>query len=358
MGIKVETPEGEDALQQFVLFHDRVYAYRGARWPAPVDLYLSILGGQSPFGKEREIRPFWALDGGEIVARAAAVIDRRYQRHWGEALGHVTMFEALPETQTAVAALMDAAAEWLGSRGAVAARAGFGLFHLPFPMDAYEALPPSVLRQNPPYYHVLLKHARFEVEQGWVDYKARVTPALTERWERALDGARRGGYTITPLREVSRSRRLREFTETWADTFKAHWGFTAFSEEELGFLFAGFEPTGFLESSVLAYEGDAPVAMCLVVPDDPGHAVLARGRRLDESERLNLLAIGVREAERGRGLNYAMAAYSFLTLARRGATWVSYTLVLDHNWPSRRTGEGLGASLCGNYLTYRRKFRL
>ena len=66
----------------------------------------------------------------------------------------------------------------------------------------------------------------------------------------------------------------------------------------------------------------------------------------------------MREAGRGRGLNYAMAAYSFLTLARRGATWVSYTLVLDHNWPSRRTGEGLGASLCANYLTYRRKFRL
>src|SRR5205823_4625131 len=79
----------------------------------------------------------------------------------------------------------------------------------------------------------------------------------------------------------------------WADTFKAHWGFTAFSEEELGFLFAGFEPTGFLDSSVLAYEGDAPVAMCLAVPDDPGHAVLARGRRLDESERLNLLPTGV-----------------------------------------------------------------
>src|SRR5262249_35251906 len=197
MDIKIESPAGEGALQQFVLFHDRVYADRSAHWPAPLELYLSILGRGSPFAAEREIRPFWALDGGEIVARAAAVVDRRYQRHWGEALGHVIMFEALPETGTAVAELMDAAAQRLAGGGAQAARGGSGLFALPSAMASYEALPPSVLRQNPSYYHLLLKQARFEVEQGWVDYKARATPALTERWQRALDGARRGGYAIT-----------------------------------------------------------------------------------------------------------------------------------------------------------------
>src|SRR5438552_4890840 len=236
MSIRVETPEGADALREFVLFHDRVYAYRAAHWSAPLDLYLMILGAGGPFGNERDIRPFWALERGEIVARAAAVIDRRYQRHWGEALGHVIMFEALPEADEAVRALMDEASGWLASRGAVAARPGFGLMDLPFAMDAYEALPPSILRQNPPYYHLLLKHARFEVEQGWVDYKAPVTPDLLARWERALDGARRSGYAVVPAREIPRERRLRELTETWADTFKAHWGFVAFTEHEMGYL--------------------------------------------------------------------------------------------------------------------------
>ena len=152
-------------------------------------------------------------------------------------------------------------------------------------------------------------------------------------------------------------RRLREFTELWADTFKAHWGFVAFTEAELGCLFDEWEPAGLLDTSVLAYDGDDPVGMCIVVADDPAHAVLAPGRAVEDSERLNLLAIGVRERARGRGVNYAIAARSFLALVERGAKWVSYTLVLDHNWPSRRTGEGLGASLCANYLTYRRKFR-
>jgi hypothetical protein len=357
MGTRIETPEGADAFREFVLLHDRVYADRAAHWSAPVDLYLAILGGGPPFGRERDIRPFWAVERGEVVARAAAVLDRRYQRHWGEALGHVVMFEALPGTEEAVAALMDEACGWLASRGAVAARAGFGLMDLPFAMDAYEVLPPSILRQNPVYYHRLLKQARFEVEQGWVDYKAPVTAELLGRWERALEGARRSGYAVTPLGEIPRGRRVRELTETWADTFKAHWGFIAFTEDELAFLLDAWEPTGLLDTAMLAYEGDVPVGMCLVVPDDPSHAVLAPGRVLDDSERLNMLAIGVRVPARGRGLNLAMAGYSFLELARRGAAYLSYTLVLDHNWPSRRTGEGLGATLCANYVTYRRKFR-
>ena len=46
-----------------------------------------------------------------------------------------------------------------------------------------------------------------------------------------------------------------------------------------------------------------------------------------------------------------------LELVRRGWTHLSYTPVLDNNWPSRRTGEGLGAILCANYLAYPRNFR-
>ena len=53
----------------------------------------------------------------------------------------------------------------------------------------------------------------------------------------------------------------------------------------------------------------------------------------------------------------ALAAHAFLELVRRGASHVSYTLVLDDNWPSRRTAEKLGAEVCASYVAYRRSFR-
>ena len=38
-------------------------------------------------------------------------------------------------------------------------------------------------------------------------------------------------------------------------------------------------------------------------------------------------------------MNLAMAAYAYLELVRRGAKYLSYTLVLDDNWPSPNRRE-------------------
>jgi hypothetical protein len=54
--------------------------------------------------------------------------------------------------------------------------------------------------------------------------------------------------------------------------------------------------------------------------------------------------------------NLAMAAYAYRELVRRGAK-LSNTLVLNDNWPSRRTAEKLGAFVCANYIVYRRNVR-
>ena len=40
MALKLETPEGMDALSEFILFQDRVYQSRSARWPVLVPLLL------------------------------------------------------------------------------------------------------------------------------------------------------------------------------------------------------------------------------------------------------------------------------------------------------------------------------
>lgn len=359
MATRIEIPEGPDALEEFLLFHDRVYGGRPARWEANLDLQRPFLSGESPFAKERASHAVLARERGEIVARAVAVADPRYNRHWNEELGHIVWFEALPGAEEASRRVLDEACAWLAGQGLRAARVGFSTPALDFPlvMDAYDSLPPSMLRQNPASYHTLLKQAGFEVEQGFVDYKLHVTPERIERWESSLESALRSGFEILPLEALPRSERIAQLTDLWNDTFRAHWGWSRFSEDEVGFLLDEMAQTTVLETSVLAHHEGRPVGFVFNAADDPDHAVFQPGRRQADSERLNTLAIGVREAARGRGVNYAMAAFSYLELVRRGQTHLSYTLVLDHNWPSRRTGEGLGASICANYLAYRRNFR-
>jgi hypothetical protein len=254
---------------------------------------------------------------------------------------------------------MDAACAWLSERDLPAARTGslIGMFDTPFAIDTYGVLPPHMLRQNPAYYHALIKRAGFETEQGYVDYQLDVTDALQRRWQSALDAARAAGYQILPLTDVPKERRARDFTLTVNESYATHWGWSPFSEEEFSGLFESLEAAGSLETSILAYEGDEPVGGLLGPPDDPGEALLAPGRELAADERLNMVGIGVRERARGRGVSYAMGGLCFLQLAHRGHTRIAYTLVLDDNWGSRRTGEGLGCDLCGNYVAYRREFR-
>lgn len=357
--MRVEYPEGNDALTEFILFADRVYAYRGARWPADIEMHLPLLTGQSADCEDRTFKPLVVRHKGEILARAVAVVDDRYHRHWNERLGHIIMFEAMPNSREAVKLLMDTACDWLKSKRSEDARAGFGLglADMPFAIDEYEALPPTVVRQNPAYYHCLLKDAGFESEHGWVDYKFKVTPELTERYTSALEAARRSGFDIVPLKTVPESRRVREFNDTFNDAFRYHWGLAPFTDAQWSEIFGHFADAGILDTSVLAYRGSDPIGMLLVIPELTAGAVTTAPRTIQDSEKLNILGIGVRNAQRGKGVNLAMASYAFLELIRRGATWLSYTMVLDDNWPSRRTGEKLGAQVCANYLVYRRNFR-
>lgn len=356
LSVKIESPSGQEALTEFVLFQHRVYEYRSARWAAMVPVQLPILMGEGPFADGRRIRPFEARVDGEIVARAVAILDSHYQHHWNESLGHVVMFEAMPGTREAVKQMMDSASEWMKSKGARAARAGYGLLEFPFVIDDYETLPPDIARQNPGYYHALLKDAGFETERGWVDYKIEVTPDLIARYESALEACRRAGFQIVALKDLPAERRVHDFEHTWNTAFARHWGATPFSTDEIAFLFDFFGMSGGLDASVLAYRDGQPVGALMVTPPNPDGAILKPGRKLADNEKLNFLGIGVLESARGRGVNLAMAAYSYLHLIRQGSKYLSYTLVLDDNWPSRRTAEKLGAKVCANYVTYRRNF--
>jgi len=358
LALKIESPDSESGLTEFIAFQDSIRPELTARWPAPFEMQLPLMTGASALAAGKTMKAFAAREAGEIQARVLAFVDPAYARRWNDKLGHLAFFEARPAAHRATRELMDAACQWLRDRGCEAARAGFFLpIEMPFVIDEYDALPPNLLRQNPGYYHAFIKDAGFECEKGLVDYKIRVTPELVARYESALEAARRGGFEIVPLKDIAPSRRVSEFAPAFNEAFYNHWGFIAASIEAYAEMLVYFEMLGALETSVIAYRNGEVVGTLVVAPEETAHAVLKPGRTLDDSEKLNFLGIGVREPARGRGVNLGMASYAYLKLIERGAKYLSYTLVVDDNWPSRRTAEKLGAKVCANYAAYRRNFR-
>jgi RimJ/RimL family protein N-acetyltransferase len=354
--VTVSRAENDDEIMEFWLFANEVYAARPVHWRTSSHDVNPLLKGKGPAAEGRSTAAFVARSGGSTVARAASMVDDHYIAHWKEPLGHVVLFEALPGTTEAVRALMDEACLWLRAHGLEAARSGWSGSDVdwPYTVDAYELLPPPAVRQNPPYYHSLLKEARFVAEKGMVDYKIQVTPELVERWERMLQAAEGSGFRVLSFAQADPARLAQDFTSLWEKAFAHHWGTSPGSLAEWEQVFVSTKPIGAHETSVLAYRGDEPVGATICLPDLSAHATLVGHRQLRDEERLNLFGIGVAESARGTGLNLAVAARSFLELVKRGNTHISYTLVVDDNWPSRRTAEKLGASVCGNYLVYRR----
>jgi hypothetical protein len=355
MRTDIEQPAGDDALTEFIEFANVVNAQQDAYWPAMAPMSLPLLKGEGPEAIGRHMQPFVARRDGEIVARALAVVDEHYLGRWDDGVGHISMFEALPHTRDDVCDLMTAACGWLRDRGMRAARAGFGISDFPFRIDGDDTLPPVLLRNNPNYYHSLLKEAGFESERAWTDYRAEVTPENIERWKGCVVAAEARGFRLVPYGEVPVASRAKQWVETWNESFHDHWGVAPQTEDEHTTIASFLQGFGMGETSVMAFEGDDPVGCCWVVPE-LASSLASRTRDLRSEELVNFLGIAVRKKARRKGVNTAIASYSFLKLVERGASHVSYTLVLDDNWPSRRTAEKLGAHICGNYMVYRRNF--
>jgi GNAT superfamily N-acetyltransferase len=352
MPVHIDPARDGSALDEFLGLHDRVHAARGARWPADTTLQRAVLTGRSAFAADRTFHPLLARVDGVAVARVAALVDPRYERRWGEPLGHLVLFEAMPDASDAVRTLLDEACAWLARRGRTAARTGWWPpLDDPFVTGDHGLLPPVSFRQNPPAYQTMLADAGFEPERRWLDYRAEVTPGLIARWTRQVAAAQAAGHDLVPLARLPPELRRAHAVATFNHAFAEHWGMPRLAEAELDELVAD---DAVLDASLVAYDADEPVGIVLVVPGDPARAILAAGRTLDHREGVNFLSVGVHPAARGRGLGTALGARAFLTLAERGARAVGYTLVLDDNWASRRTGERLGAEVCAHYVAYRR----
>jgi GNAT superfamily N-acetyltransferase len=156
------------------------------------------------------------------------------------------------------------------------------------------------------------------------------------------------------------------FCELTNECFARHWGIPRFTVEELAGLTIGLkdllvpdfncfvEIDGSLAGYVYATP-DLNQAFHAMKGKDPTAKADEMAEHLGKVDHGMLLIIGVREAYRGRGINLALAARSYLAMIERGYKSASYTLVLDDNRPSRRTAEKLGGKVARNFVVYRRE---
>jgi hypothetical protein len=341
--IEVRELEREEQYERYAAFGDEVYA-GNASWRPPDKHHLAHeISGRVAQGEYARFQPFWAEQEGKVRAVVTAVADGNYRAHWREPLGHLISFEALPDSGEAAEAVLRRASAWLGEQGCRAVRFHFlpGL-QLPLLLDAYDEPPTIFHGYNPAYYHSYVKNAGFTTERGVMEYQVRFSPELAAAYREMAEVP---GVTFRPF-DFSR---LEPETELFArlcnETFSSHWGYSPLSVAAFAGLTVGLRDSLEPEFCVFAEAEGEPAGFVYSLPDlnrQPcDHGVL--------------LIIGVRSAFRRRGVNLALGARSYLAMMAKGYQSASYTVVLDDNWPSRRTAEKLGARVARNFNVYRKE---
>ena len=353
-------------LERYVDFAKEVYRENPYWVPANKHHLIKLLSGNAGFGPQSEIQAFAVEREGRTLATVAAMYDEAYYLHWNERLGHLLFFEALPDQTEAVGVLMGAAYEWLRERGCTAGRLSMlAAVQLPLTIDAYDAVPTCFSRYNPPYYHSYIKNSGFVTEQGLVEYEVEFTPELERRYREMVQRVKAAGVVVRSWDFD----RLEEEGEAFAalanETFSAHWGFMPLPDAVMRSFYVDFKDFLIPEFLAFAEVDGERVGFVYSLPDlnqalhPMRDKVLEENfpefqQRLQQIDRGALLIIGVKEKFRGRGINLAIGAHSYLGMIGRGYKTASYT-VLDDNWPSRRTTEKLGGVAVRNFVVYRKE---
>lgn len=331
----VNPVDSDEGMAKFLDIGDRVSRAYPFRIVLPPEATRRAVFNEHPFSLFADSRAWWVEHNGEPEARVMGLVDRVSNEHRNERVGHLLLFEALPDCYRSAQVLFWEALAWLQAKGCETARLGFrSTIDMPLVLDAYDRAPTFLHRGNPPYYHALAKHAGLFPGHGFIEYHLKFDEYWQGRYEATVDGARRRDIVVAPAHDAAR------FTALLNECYTEHWGMPYYLPEEIDIWVRDVgqgTPADFL---LFAEVNGELAGATLGCPDfnNPGRGIL--------------FEICVRKPFRGLGVNYALGAQLFLAMMREGYTEASYTLVLDTNRASRRTVENFGGVPARNFVVY------
>ena len=216
---------------------------------------------------------FAAWRGGQMVGTIVGFINHEHNRYHQENIGFFGMFEVINDLEAA-AGLLDAAGEWLRSRGVDAIRgpASFttneecGLLIKNFDK------PMIMMPYNPPYYPELVEAAGFRKAMDahcmYMDRALIEASDTLARLEKLVQrAARRSGIAVRHFKARHKKAEFRLFRDIYNAAWVKNWGFIPMNDEELDALIADL---GMLVEPELAFFAEIagePVGFALSIPN-------------------------------------------------------------------------------------------
>ncbi len=259
---------------EFFQFPWRHYA-EDANWVPPLlSMRRQLLDKtKHPAWKYMEGEFFAAWRAGQMVGTVVGFINHEHNRCHQENIGFFGLFETIDDPEVA-AGLLEAAGQWVRSRGAEAIRgpASFttneecGLLIKNFDK------PMVMMPYNPPYYQALVESAGFEkamdVHCMYMDRSLIEAGGALTRLEKLVERAAwRSGITVRPFNARDKKAEFSLFRDIYNAAWVKNWGFIPMNSEELEALIADL---GMLVEPELAFFAEIngePIGFALSIPN-------------------------------------------------------------------------------------------
>src|SRR5947209_5179642 len=328
-------PENKRERKRFVMLEPDLFRDEPLYVPPTASDVNKYMRGRSPFYDEMEYSLFVASNDRD-VARCAPLINHRWQRDKGDNAGFIGYFAAAPTARAETGEMLEAAERWLRERGADRVIAPFNgaAFHgLGALTDGFDEEPIFPYPWQPPYYPELLESAGYRPTYPfWVydiDFASEHYRTVSDR---ALTDAR---CTVRTLDKKQWGTELETLRTLFNETFRGEWEFHEMTAPEFRELFDQFKPVLDPRTILFAEVDGEPAGFCFGMPGwtplfrklngkmGPLQIVrvLLRANRYDSA---GLIAIGVRESQRGKHIGQTLTASLYRRYEELGLTRAYY----------------------------------
>ena len=359
--------------EQFIRFPWKIYQGDPV-WVPPLllDRRDFLKAAKNPWWANGKAQLFLARRGGEWVGRIAGIHDVNYNRFQESNQGFWGLFECVDDQEVADA-LFDAGQAWVADQGLTSylgpmnfnTNQDCGLL-----IDGFEDSPLIYMTYNPRYYPALCEGAGFEkamdVYSSWVG--ADDDPPKIDKIRRVLDRVqKRHGVTLRNLDMKNFDAELERIFSIYNSAWEKNWGFVPFTRDEFEHLGADLKMVLRPELCLIAEIEGEPVAFSITILDANqviqkvngklfplGIFKLLWGIKFGGIDRLRLLALGIKEGYRRKGLESFLLHESLMAARQLGYTGAEVGWTLETNDAVNRLVATMGGKVVKTYRFYER----
>ncbi|HSE36745.1 MAG TPA: N-acetyltransferase [Blastocatellia bacterium] len=219
------------------------HLYRGdPHWIAPLRMAQKVILNtrKHPFYKTSDVELFLARRDGLVVGRIMAILNRAHNEFHNERAGFFGFFEVENDKQAA-AALLDAARDWVRSRGAEVIRGPMNPstnYECALLVEGFDLDPMVMMTYNPPYYPELLDGYGMKKAMDLYAYDIGVDYFNhSNKLQRVAERLRKkSNISVRPVNLKNFRSEVGIIRQIYNDAWSRNWGFVPMSEAEFDHL--------------------------------------------------------------------------------------------------------------------------